>query len=91
MNYRYSNIKDQFEDWFCDNMECYAQDNIDVVAYSGFLSDTFDCGEWGDHSLTLQEQDKALISQWQEMIQKWQDEKRELAILRWQDEQNTDY
>ncbi len=80
MNNGYSNIREQFEDWLSENLEYYAQDNIDVVRYSGFLSDTFDCGEWGDHSLTLQEQDKALISQWQEMIQKWQDEQLESRL-----------
>ena len=88
---RYDSIKDQFEDWFCDNMEFYAEDNIDIVTYSveDFLSDTFDCGEWGDRSLPLQNQDEKVVSEWREMIQKWQDEKRELAILRWQNE--TDY
>ena len=77
---QYESIEQQFSDWLSENLESYASNNIDVVAYSGFLSDTFDCGEWGDHSLTLQEQDKALISQWREMIQKWQDEQLELRL-----------
>ena len=77
---QYESIEQQFSDWLSENLESYASDNIDVVAYSGFLSDTFDCGEWGDHSLTLQEQDKALISQWREMIKKWQDKQLELRL-----------
>jgi|TARA_R100000458_G_scaffold29200_1_gene26704 cytolysin (calcineurin-like family phosphatase) len=77
---QYESIEQQFSDWLSENLESYASDNIDVVAYSGFLSDTFDCGEWGDHSLTLQEQDKALISQWRDMIKKWQDKQLELRL-----------
>ena len=77
---QYESIEQQFSDWLSENLESYVNDNIDVVAYSGFLSDTFDCGEWGDHSLTLQEQDKALISQWRDMIKKWQDEQLELRL-----------
>ena len=77
---QYESIEQQFSDWLSENLESYASDNIDVVAYSGFLSDTFDCGEWGDHSLTLQEQDKALISQWRDMIKKWQGEQLELRL-----------
>lgn len=77
---QYESIEQQFSDWLSENLESYVSDNIDVVAYSGFLSDTFDCGEWGDHSLTLQEQDKALISQWRDMIKKWQDEQLELRL-----------
>ena len=77
---QYESIEQQFSDWLSENLESYASNNIDVVAYSGFLSDTFDCGEWGDHSLTLQEQDKALISQWRDMIKKWQDKQLELRL-----------
>ena len=77
---QYESIEQQFSDWLSENLESYVSNNIDVVAYSGFLSDTFDCGEWGDHSLTLQEQDKALISQWRDMIKKWQDEQLELRL-----------
>ena len=77
---QYESIEQQFNDWLSENLESYVNDNIDVVAYSGFLSDTFDCGEWGDHSLTLQQQDKALISQWRDMIKKWQDEQLELRL-----------
>ena len=77
---QYESIEQQFNDWLSENLESYVSDNIDVVAYSGFLSDTFDCGEWGDHSLTLQQQDKALISQWRDMIKKWQDEQLELRL-----------
>tara|TARA_R110002020_G_scaffold377378_1_gene588453 strand:+ start:764 stop:1015 length:252 start_codon:yes stop_codon:yes gene_type:complete len=77
---QYESIEQQFSDWLSENLESYVSDNIDVVAYSGFLSDTFDCGEWGDHSLTLQQQDKALISQWRDMIKKWQDEQLELRL-----------